>query len=143
LMTHTQAIPLAEPWLPPECAEAVRQQVTSTFVGPGPTVEKFGDAVAIKCEVTAAVPVASGTIALSVAAQVLGLRPGDEIVLPAYGVISVINGFAWLGCSPRLAEIDAATGNIDPARLEEAITARTKAVAFVDFCGSIGPEIDA
>jgi len=144
-MTSTIArpIPLAEPWLPPQCAEAVSRQVTSTFVGPGLVVQEFGGLVAACCEVFAAIPVTSGTIALSVAAHILGLRPGDEIIVPAYGVVSVINGFAWLGCSPRLVEIDVETASIDPNRLEEAITARTKAVAFVDFCGSIGPEIDA
>lgn len=143
-MTDTAAavIPLAEPWLPPACAEAVRRQVESSFVGPGATAQSFATRLAETCEVAAAVPVASGTVALSVAAQVLGLKPGDEVVVPAYGVISVINGFAAIGLIPRLAEIDPATGCLDPALLEQAITPRTRAVAYVDFCGSIGPDLD-
>jgi perosamine synthetase len=135
-------IPLAEPWLPADCAEAVRQQVASSFVGPGSTAAGFAARIAQVCEVAAAVPVASGTVALSVAAQVLSLAPGDEVVVPAYGVISVINAFAAIGLVPRLAEIDAATGCLDPARLDEAITPRTRAVVYVDFCGSIGPDLE-
>ena len=135
-------IPLAEPWLPPACAEAVRRQVETTFIGPGAVAQSFAMRLAETCEVAGAVPVSSGTVALSIAAQVLGLKLGDEVVLPAYGVISVINAFAVIGLRPRLAEIDAATGCIDPKRLSEAITENTKAVVYVDFCGSIGPDLD-
>lgn len=134
-------IPLAEPWLPPECAEAVHRQVQSTFVGPGSASAAFGSRIAELCGVQAAVPVASGTVALSVAAQVLGLKPGDEVLVPAYGVISVINAFASVGMVPRLAEIDRQTGCIDPDLLPEAATPRTKALVYVDFCGSIGADL--
>ena len=138
-----KVIPLAEPFLPEDCAEAVRKQVASTFVGPGAASESFGKKLAATCEVPFAVPVASGTVALSVAAQVLGLRPGDEVIVPAYGVISVINAFAAIGLSPRLAEIDKRTGTIDPELLSEALTPRTKAVVYIDFCGSIDSNLDA
>lgn len=135
-------VPLAEPWLSADCAEAVRRQVESTFVGPGAASATFGTRIAELCGVEAAVPVASGTVALSVAAQVLGLEPGDEVLVPAYGVISVINAFASLGMIPRLAEIDRSTGCIDPEALPEAARTRTKAIVYVDFCGSIGPDLD-
>lgn len=136
------AIPLAEPWLPSDCAEAVKRQVETSFVGPGATVQSFAARIAKICEVPAAIPVASGTIALSVAARVLGLKAGEEVVVPAYGVISVINAIASIDLQPRLAEIGMATGCIDPMLLEEALTPRTRAVVYVDFCGSIGPGID-
>ncbi|MBV8768571.1 MAG: aminotransferase class I/II-fold pyridoxal phosphate-dependent enzyme [Hyphomicrobiales bacterium] len=135
-------IPLAEPWLPPSCAEAVSRQIETSFVGPGPTAQSFASRLAQVCDVAAAVPVSSGTVALSIAAQALGLRPGDEVIVPAYGVISVINAFGVIGLRPRLAEIDAATGCIDPKRLGEAITKDTRAVVYVDFCGSIGDDLD-
>jgi perosamine synthetase len=143
-MTQTEPsfIPLAEPWLPAECAEAVRRQVETTFIGPGAASATFAARIAEICGVPAAVPVATGTVALSVAAQVLGLKSGDEVVVPAYGVISVINAFASIGMVPRLAEIDRGTGCIDPDRLSGAVTPRTKAVVYVDFCGSIGPDLD-
>jgi perosamine synthetase len=135
-------IPLAEPYLPDDCAEAVKRQVASTFVGPGATSELFGRRIAETCGVPFAIPMASGTVALSVSAQILGLKAGDEIIVPAYGVVSVINAFASIGLSPRLAEIDRRTGCLDPLRLDEAITPRTKAVVYIDFCGSIGDDLD-
>ncbi|MGH7119868.1 MAG: DegT/DnrJ/EryC1/StrS family aminotransferase, partial [Acetobacteraceae bacterium] len=135
-------IPLIEPWLPPPCGELVRQQIDSGFVGPGATAQRFASRIAEISDVAEAVPVCSGTVALSVAARSLGLKPGDEVVIPAYGVISVINAFASIGLKPRLAEIDVATGCIDPRLLDQAITRRTRAVVHIDFCGSIGPELD-
>jgi perosamine synthetase len=135
-------LPPAEPWIPEDCAEAARQQVLSSFIGPGAASQKFADGLAAKAGVMGAVPMASGTVALSVAAQLLGLKPGDEVIVPAYAVISVINGFAAIGLKPRLADIHRSTGCLDPDLLEEAITPATRAVCFVDFCASIGPELD-
>lgn len=134
-------VPLSEPWLPPECAEAVAAQVATTFVGPGAATQSFGAKLAQRSGTAFGVPVASGTVALSIAAVMLGLRPGDEVILPAYGVISVINALASIGLKPRLVDIDPVTGNIDPAALDAVIGEATKAVVFVDFCGSVGPEL--
>lgn len=142
-VSQQPVVPLAEPWLPSDCAEAVKRQVETTFVGPGTVAHQLATKLAELCGTRAAVTVASGTVALSIAAKVLGLRHGDEVVVPSYGVISVINGFASIGLQPRLAEIDRRTGCIDPEKLKEAITPRTKAVCYIDFCASIGPDLDA
>lgn len=141
-MSGPPVIPLAEPWLPDSCAEAVRAQIAGGFVGPGATAARFGELLAREAEVEAAVTVSSGTVALTVAAQALGLEPGDEVIIPAYGVISVINAVCVAGLVPRLADIDRRTGCLDPDRLAEAVTARTRAVCFIDFCGSLGHELD-
>ena len=83
-------------------------------------------------------PTTSGTVALTVAAKALDLKPGDEIILPAYGVISTINAFASFGYAPRLVDIDPATACIDPAALAARLTRRSKAVCFVNFSGHTG-----
>lgn len=134
-------IPLAEPWLPPGIADAVRDQIRSGFVGPGPRTQAFADAIrattgAAHCHLTT-----SGTIALSVAAHAIGLRPGDEILVPAYGVISTINAFASVGLRPRLVDIDRRTGCMDLDLLEEAIAPGTRAVCFVNFSGYTGENL--
>lgn len=134
---------LSEPWLTPTCATAVSEQVKSGFVGPGPTGQKFADELAGLAGAETATPMASGTVALSVAALLCGLKAGDEVALPAYGVISVINAFASLGLRPRLIDIDPATGCMSPHQLEKHITQKTRAVCFVDFCASLGPELFA
>ena len=131
-------LPLVQPWLGPECAEAARDQIATGFLGPGKTTAAFGQRLAKRCGVAHGVPTVSGTIALSVAAQALGLRPGDEILVPAYGVISTINAFSSIGLAPRLAEIDFTTGSIDPSLLAARLSPRTKAVCFVDFSGHTG-----
>ena len=136
-----KTIPLAEPWLPHDLALAVAQQVDSGFVGPGTATQQFADALAIQAGMPFCIATVSGTVALSVAARALGLGQGDEILVPAYGVVSTINAFGSIGLSPRLVEIDRKTGCIDPFRLAASIRPSTKAVCFVDFSGRVGPEL--
>lgn len=134
-------IPLAEPWFPDSCASAVRDQVLSTFVGPGQVTQAFTDALASIVGMPRALATVSGTVALSVAAEALGLRPGDEILVPAYGVVSTINAFASIGLRPRLVDIDRRTACLTAGAVEEALTARTRAVCHVDFSGNVGPAL--
>jgi perosamine synthetase len=131
-------LPLAEPWIDADCAEAVAKQVRSGFLGPGPATGEFARRLAAMTSSAHCIPTTSGTIALTVAAKALDLKPGDEIILPAYGVISTINAFASFGYAPRLVDIDPATACIDPAALAARLTARTKAVCFVNFSGHTG-----
>ncbi len=134
-------MPLAEPWLGEDCAEAVRAQILTSFVGPGSVCREFSAALEAFVGAKHCVLTTSGTVALSVAAVALGLRAGDEILVPAYGVISTINAFAVLGLKPRLVDIDRRTACIDPGELERRITARTKAICFVNFAGYTGENI--
>jgi perosamine synthetase len=136
-----KTVPLAEPWIPEDAAQAVARQIETGFVGPGPATQKFAEQLAAYAGMPFCIVTVSGTIALSVAAKALGLKTGDEILVPAYGVISTINGFASIGLSPRLVEIDRATGCMDPERLAAAIRPSTKAICFVNFSGRTGSEI--
>lgn len=131
-------IPLVEPWIGPDCADAVAKQVASGFLGPGKMTEAFAGRLGKLVGTRHCVPTTSGTIALSVAAKALGLTPGDEIIIPAYGVISTIHAFASFGYTPRLVDIDPVTACIDPEALVARLTARTKAVCFVNFSGHTG-----
>jgi perosamine synthetase len=131
-------IPLVEPWIGADCAEAVRKQVLSGFLGPGEATRKFAERLAGLSGTGHCIPTTSGTIALSVAAKALSLKPGDEIIVPAYGVISTINAFASIGLAPRLVDIDPVTACIDPSALKKRLTPRTKAVCFVNFSGHTG-----
>lgn len=121
--------------------DSVRDQVLSGFIGPGGACREFSAQLAAFIGVPHCVLTTSGTVALSVAAIALGLRAGDEILVPAYGVISTINAFAVLGLKPRLVDIDRATACIDPATLERRITSATKAICFVNFSGYTGENL--
>ncbi|MGH7660528.1 MAG: DegT/DnrJ/EryC1/StrS family aminotransferase [Vulcanimicrobiaceae bacterium] len=135
-------IPLVEPWLDDPCASEVGRQVASGFVGPGKTTENFAESLAAKLDVEHCILTTSGTTALSVAAHACGLKPGDEILVPSYGVISTVNAFASIGLLPRLVEIERTTACINPMQLKTRITSRTKAVCFVNFSGYTGENIE-
>lgn len=131
-------LPLAEPWLDEDCAEAVKAQVLSSFVGPGAACREFSESIQAFIGARHCVLTTSGTIALSVAAKSLGLKTGDEILLPAYGVISTIDAFTSIGLKPRLVDVEKSTGCMDPAHLEKRITPMSKGICFVDFSGYTG-----
>lgn len=137
----TPTIPFVEPWFPESYADAVRDQVLSGFVGPGKATQAFADALARAVGAPRAVPTVSGTVALSVAAHALHLTPGAEILVPAYGVISTINGLAAAGLRPRLVDIDRQTGCISARSVEQAMTPATRAVCFVNFSGYTGANL--
>lgn len=122
-------------------ADAVAHQVRIGFVGPGPKTRSFAEGLAhyagrSHCELTT-----SGTMALSVAAKALGLGPGDEILVPAYGVISTINAFASFGFTPRLVDIDRNSGCLTARAVKARITPNTRAVCFVNFSGNTGLDL--
>jgi perosamine synthetase len=136
-------IPFVEPWLDDGCADAVQGQVASGFVGPGKATEAFAHGIEARLGVAHCVLTTSGTVALTVAAHACGLRPGDEVLVPAYGVISTINGLASAGLQPRLVEIECATGCIDLTELKRRIRKETKAICFVNFSGYTGENLVA
>ena len=140
-MTVTTAIPLVQPWFPAEYAEKVRAQVASGFIGPGPATREFCAELARVVGASGAVATVSGTVALTVGAHALGLRPGDEVLVPAYGVISTINAFASAGLRPRLVDVDRQSACITAPAVADRLTPHTRAVCFVDFSGYAGTHL--
>jgi perosamine synthetase len=134
-------IPLCEPWFQASYADAVRDQVLSGWVGPGPATSGFASSIAASVGSSYCLLTTSGTVALMVAAKALGLRAGDEILVPAYGVVSTINAFASLGLCPRLVDIERSTGCLSPKDLAAKIGTKTRAVCFVNFSGYTGPNL--
>lgn len=84
----------------------------------------------------------SGTSALEMAALVLGLEPGDEVICPSFTFPSTANAFLSRGVRPVFAEIRDDTLNLDERRLPEILTPRTKAIAVVHY-GGVACEMDA
>jgi len=78
---------------------------------------------------------ASGTAAIEVVLKAMGIGRGDEVVVPPYTFIATATAPMLIGARPVFCDIDPATLNLDPTRLEEAITPRTKAVMPVHFAG--------
>ena len=104
------------------------------FIG-GPEVKALEDEVARYSQTTHAVACASGTDALLLSMWALGIGPGDEVVTSAYSFFASAGTIANNGATPVFVDIDPRTYNLDPHRLEAAITPRTKAVVAVSLYG--------
>jgi dTDP-4-amino-4,6-dideoxygalactose transaminase len=77
----------------------------------------------------------SGTTAIQIGLRALGVGPGDEVIVPAYTFIATASAPALLGAQPVFVDIEPGTCNIDPKRVAEAITAKTKAIVPVHLGG--------
>ncbi|MHB0971034.1 MAG: DegT/DnrJ/EryC1/StrS family aminotransferase [Thermoanaerobaculia bacterium] len=108
----------------------------------GPKVDAFERDFADYCQVKHAIGVSSGTDALLVALMVLDVKPGDEVIVPAYSFFATAGVVARLGAVPVFVDIDPKSFNIDPAAIEKHITAKTKAIIPVHLYGQVA-EMDA
>jgi dTDP-4-amino-4,6-dideoxygalactose transaminase len=84
----------------------------------------------------------SCTHALELAALLLDIGPGDEVIVPSFTFVSTVNAFVLRGASPVFADIRRDTLNLDEAQLERLLTPRTKAIVVVHYAG-VGCEMDA
>jgi perosamine synthetase len=128
-------IRLARPDVGAEEAAAVAEVLESGLLTMGPKVEEFESELARVCEQRHAVAVSSGTAALYLAVLALGVGDGDEVLVPAYTFPATANAVALAGARPVLVDVDPETMNLDPARVEAAVTKRTRAVLAVHLFG--------
>lgn len=101
----------------------------------GPEVRAFEEAFAPYCGAAHAAAVNSGTSALHLALLAAGVGPGDEVVVPAMTFVATSAAVLYAGARPAFAEVDDRTWTLDPAKLEAAITPRTKAILPVHLHG--------
>jgi perosamine synthetase len=101
----------------------------------GTQTEAFEEAIGRYIGVRHAVAVSSGTAALHLIVKALGLAPGDEVLVPSFTFAASINVLLYENVTPVFCDIEDLTYNLDPSRLEERITARTKAILAVDVFG--------
>jgi perosamine synthetase len=101
----------------------------------GPEVAAFEGDFATACDATYAVAFSSGTAALHGAAFAAGVGPGDELVSSALTFAASANCGAYLGATPRFADIETATWNVSPETVHAVLTPKTRALVAVDFAG--------
>ncbi len=77
----------------------------------------------------------SGTAPLHVACMIAGFGPGDEVIAPPFTFISTVWGVSYVGATPRFVDVEEGTFNLDPAKIEAAITPKTKGIIAVHLFG--------
>ncbi|HEX4024343.1 MAG TPA: DegT/DnrJ/EryC1/StrS family aminotransferase [Steroidobacteraceae bacterium] len=111
----------------------------------GPFVRQFEQALSRRVNRKWGVAVCNGTAALDAAIEALGIGPGDEVIMPAFTIISCIGQIVRSGARPVLVDSDARTWNMDVSQIEGRITARTKAIMLVHVYGlpaDVDPVLD-
>lgn len=118
-----------------EIEAAIKDVCINTSFILGPQVEAFEKAFAAFIESKHSVGVASGTDALRLAFEAIGVGPGDEVIVPANTFVATAIGVMETGATPVLVDIDPATYLMDYDKLESALTDRTKAICPVHLYG--------
>jgi len=118
-----------------EIDAAIKEVLLSTEFILGPAVRELEQRIAAYCECRYGVGVASGTDALRLTLTALGIGPGDEVITTPFSFIATANTISHCGARPVFVDIDPRTYNIDPTKIEAAITKRTKAIVPVHLYG--------
>ena len=101
----------------------------------GPSIQALEEKIAQYCRTRYAIGVASGSDALLLSLMALGIGPGDEVILPPFTFFATAGSVSHLGAIPVFVDTDPETFNIDPSKIEEKITSRTKAILPVHLFG--------
>lgn len=128
-------IPLSSPDIREEDIEAVNEVLRSGMLVQGVNVGKFEDVFCTLTDSKHAVAVSNGTATMHLALIALGIGPGDEVIVPAFSYVATANVVELVGATPVFVDIDLGTFNIDPEKIEERITTRTKAIIPVHEFG--------
>ncbi len=134
--TARSFIPVAEPVLLGNEKKYVWECLESGWIsGSGKYVEAFEKEFARFCGVAHAIAVSNGTAALHVALLALGIKAGDEVIVPDLTYIASANAVTYCGAKPVFADVDSATWTLDPADVARKISPRTKAIMPVHLYG--------
>ena len=126
---------MARPLVGEEEAAAVARVLASGWVMQGPEVAAFEREFAALVGAPFACAVSSGTAALHLALLAAGVRAGDEVITVSHSFIATANSVRHCGATPLFVDIEPATYNIDAARIEAAISSRTRAILCVHQMG--------
>ena len=128
-------IPLSRPSISEDDIAAVVNVLRTPTLSLGPQQAEFEREMADYIGVAEGIAVNSGTSGLHICLAAEGIGPGDEVITSPFSFVASANCALYQGATPVFADIDAETLCIDPARIEEKITPRTKAILPVDVFG--------
>lgn len=128
-------IPIASPIIEEEEIEEVVKVMKTGFIAEGPKVAEFEAKFADYVSAKYGIATNSGTAALHVALLAGGIGEGDEVITSPFTFAATGNSILYTGAKPVFVDIDPITYNIDPSKIEEAITDKTKAIMPVHLYG--------
>lgn len=130
-------IPVAQPNFIGNEKDYVLDCMDTTWISSaGKYVQGFEEEFARFCDTKYALSCCNGTVALHLALLALGIKEGDEVVIPALTYIATCNAVKYVNAKPVFADIDPDTWNIDPQKIEEKITDKTRAIIVVHLYGN-------
>jgi perosamine synthetase len=132
-------IPLSAPDVTEAEIEAVSAILRTSRLSLGPKLEEFEEAMARYIGASHAIATSSGTSGLHLCIRALGIAEGDEVIVPSFAFIAVANALRYERATPVLVDIDPHTLNLDPSKIEDAITPQTRAVIVVHTFGVPAP----
>jgi perosamine synthetase len=138
-------IPITKPFFGPEELRAVQLPMESGWVVQGPYVKKFEDQFSAFTGARYSSATSSCTTALHMAVAALGLKPGDEVIVPAFTWVATSNVVEYMGAKPVFCDIDLSTFNIAVDQIEALITSRTVGIIPVHLfglCADMQPILD-
>ena len=135
--TTLRNVPFSPPDMTEREAEEVKQAILSGWITTGPRTKKLERTVAGYVHTEKAVCLNSATAAMEMALHLLGIGPGDEVIVPAYTYTATASVVAHVGATVRMVDIQPDRLEMDYDKLAAAITERTKVVVPVDLAGIV------
>jgi dTDP-4-amino-4,6-dideoxygalactose transaminase len=120
-----------------EIRAALDRVAESQYFILGPEVESLEAEVARYCQCEFGVGVSSGSDALLICLMAIGIKPGDEVIVPTYSFFATAGAVSRLGAVPVFVDIESDTYNIDPAAIERVVTSKTRALIPVHLFGQV------
>ncbi len=129
-------IPIAKPLIGEEEKQAVLDVLASGMLAQGPKVKEFEQAFALFIGAKHAIATSNGTTALHAALLAHNIKQGDEVITSPFSFIATANTIQMAGATPVFVDIDSQTFNLNPDKIEQAITKNTKAIMPVHLYGN-------
>ena len=129
-------IPFNIPPYVKESSDYIAQAIANRKIcGDGPFTKRCNQQLEEMTGACKALLTTSGTSAMELAALLLDVKPGDEVIVPSFTFVSTANAFVLRGAKIVFVDVDPATMNMDPACVEAAVTSKTKVIAPVHYAG--------
>jgi dTDP-4-amino-4,6-dideoxygalactose transaminase len=135
-MNQNTIIPWAQPTIGKEEMDEVVDSFRMDWLTMGPKVQEFENKMAEFLDVPYAVAVSNGSVALDIALKMLGVGPGDEIIVPAMTYFATAAAVSYQHAVPVFVDVEPESYNMDPEMVLKALSPKTKGIIYIDYGGN-------